>query len=85
MTDGRLDVADHLLRALEVLAPGTAPGSPLADAYRAVGEPQTVSSGRSAPASGPVAPDEVAPAAQPRRARISPAARASAGARSRPR
>jgi hypothetical protein len=44
-----------------------------------------VSSGRSAPASGPVAPDEVAPAAQPRRARISPAARASAGARSRPR
>jgi hypothetical protein len=31
--DGRLDVAEHLLRALEVLGPDAAPGSPLAEAY----------------------------------------------------
>lgn len=33
MRDDRLDVAEHLLCALEVLAPGCAPGSPLAAAY----------------------------------------------------
>ena len=35
--DGRLDVAEHLLRALEVLKPDLAPGSPLADAYLSLG------------------------------------------------
>ena len=35
--DGRLDVAEHLLHALEVLGPDVAPGSPLADAYLSLG------------------------------------------------
>jgi len=40
MNDGRLDVADHLLRALEALAPGCAPGSPLGDAYLLAAGPE---------------------------------------------
>ena len=33
---GRMDVAEHLLRALETLEKEPVPGSPLADAYFAV-------------------------------------------------
>ena len=40
MTDDRLDVAEHLLRALEALAPNCAPGSPVAEAYLLVAEPE---------------------------------------------
>ena len=40
MTDDRLDVAEHLLRALEALAPDCASGSPLADAYLLVAKPE---------------------------------------------
>ena len=36
MAEGRLDVADHLLRAIEFLAIGPVPGSVLAEAYLAV-------------------------------------------------
>ncbi len=38
--DGRLDVADHLLRALETLASDCAPGSSLAEAHLLVAQPQ---------------------------------------------
>ena len=40
MADGRLDVAEHLLRALEVLAPDGSPGSSLARAYGLIAEPK---------------------------------------------
>jgi hypothetical protein len=40
MTDDRLDVAEHLLRALEVLVPDCAPGSPLAAAYLLIDDPK---------------------------------------------
>ena len=35
--NGRLDFAEHLLRALEVLGPDATPGSPLAEAYLSLG------------------------------------------------
>lgn len=40
MANGRLDVADHLLSALEVLASDCTPGSSLNRAYMPVAEPQ---------------------------------------------
>jgi hypothetical protein len=40
MTDDRPDAAEHLLRALEALAPDCAAGSPLAGAYLLVAEPE---------------------------------------------
>jgi hypothetical protein len=40
MIDDRLDVAEHLLRALEALAPDCAPESPLAAAYLLIGGPK---------------------------------------------
>ncbi len=39
MSDGRTDVADHLLSALEVLAPECTSGAPLARAYTLVADP----------------------------------------------
>lgn len=36
IAEERLDVADHLLRALEILAPSLVPGSALAQAYLTV-------------------------------------------------
>ncbi len=41
MTDGRLDVAEHLPRALETPAPECAPGSSLARAYLSAAGPIT--------------------------------------------
>ena len=40
MTQGRPDVAEHVLRALGALAPNLAPGSPPAAAYRLIDEPE---------------------------------------------
>jgi hypothetical protein len=40
IAEGRLDAAEHLLRALEVLAPLCTPGSPLAEAYLLLAEPE---------------------------------------------
>ena len=40
MTDNRFDVADHLLRALEVLAPDSELGSTLGRAYILIAEPE---------------------------------------------
>jgi hypothetical protein len=39
MTDCRIDAAEHLLRALEILSPDPAPGSPLLGAYLLIAEP----------------------------------------------
>ena len=39
MSNGRTDVADHLLSALEVLAPECTPGAPLVRAYTLIADP----------------------------------------------
>lgn len=39
MSDGRADVADHLLSTLEVLAPECTSGAPLARAYTLIADP----------------------------------------------
>lgn len=39
MGDGRTDVADHLLSALEVLAPECTSGAPLVRAYTLIADP----------------------------------------------
>ncbi|KZZ24144.1 hypothetical protein A3753_17845 [Sulfitobacter sp. HI0082] len=47
LSDEQLDVAEHLLRALETLQPGPAPGSSVAKAYLAISD-RTIN-GRLAP------------------------------------
>ena len=78
---GRLDVADHLLCALEALAPGLTPGSPLAEAYLAIGE-LPPRAGRPASTPGQTGPEACAPAPHPRRARVTRCAPPSTAGRS---
>ena len=78
MAEGRLDVADHLLRAIEILATGPVPGSVLAEAYLAVAT-------SSAPSTSLNAPEPDIPAARPRRSSTCAAAHPGSGGRRRPR
>jgi len=73
MAEGRLDVADHLLRAIEVIAKGPVAGSVLAEAYLAV-----------ATSPAPSANPDV-PAARPRGSSARAAPHPGAGGRRRPR
>ncbi len=78
MAEGRLDVADHLLRAIEFLAIGPVPGSVLAEAYLAVATSSAPSKSLNAPAAD-------MPAARPRRSSACAAAHPGSGGRRRPR
>ncbi|CCF22392.1 protein of unknown function (plasmid) [Pseudorhizobium banfieldiae] len=44
LSDEQSDVAEHLLRALETLQPNLAPGSSVANAYRAIAD-RTINGG----------------------------------------
>lgn len=78
MADGRIDVADHLLCAIEILATGAVPGSALAEAYRTI-------AASSAPSTSLNAPEADIPAARPRRSSASPVLHPGSGGRRRPR
>ncbi len=78
MADGRLDVADHLLCALEVYAAGAVPGSALTEAYLSV-------AASSAPSTTLDAPRADGLSARPRRSSASAVAHPISGGRRRSR